>query len=69
MYISVVDLYSDLWVESFLNMIESVTKQDGGGYSNGYYIYDCEEYYFQQPYGVLVEISYCAYCHKNWRVE
>ena len=64
-YIPGADLYSDLWVESYLNMIESVSKHDGGAYSNGYYICDCGEYYFQQPCGVPVEISYCANCHKK----
>ena len=64
-YIPGADLYCDLWVESYLNMIEPVSKHDGGGYSHGYYICDCGEYYYQQPCGVPVEISYCANCHKK----
>ena len=64
-YIPGADLYCDLWVESYLNMIESITRHDGGGYSAGYYICDCGEYYYQQPCGVPVDITYCANCHKE----
>ncbi len=59
------DLYCDLWVESYLNMIDSITKNDDTGYSNGYYICDCGEYYFQQPCGVPIDINFCANCYKK----
>ena len=64
-YIPGADLYCDLWVESYLNMIDSITKNGDGGYSNGYYICDCGEYYFQQPCGVPIDISFCANCGKE----
>ena len=64
-YIPGTDLYCDLWVESYLNMIDSITKNGDGGYSNGYYICDCGEYYFQQPCGVPVDINFCANCYKK----
>ena len=64
-YIPGADLYCDLWVESYLNMIDSITKNSDGGYSNGYYICDCGEYYFQQPCGVPVDINFCANCYKK----
>ena len=35
------------------------------GYSCGYYICDCGEYYFQQSCGVPTDITYCANCHKK----
>ena len=64
-YIPGADLYCDLWVESYLNMIDPITKNDGNAYSSGFYICDCGEYYYQQPCGVPTDISYCANCHKK----
>ena len=64
-YIPGADLYCDLWVESYLNMIDPITKNDGGAFSNGFYICDCGEYYYQQPCGVPIDISYCANCYKK----
>ena len=64
-YIPGADLYSDLWVESYFNMKDPISKNDGGCNSNGFYICDCGEYYYQQPCGVPRDISYCANCHKK----
>ena len=60
------DLFCDLWVESYLNMKNKITSQNhDSGYSCGYYICDCGEYYFQQSCGVPTDITYCANCHKK----
>ena len=64
-YIPGTDLYCDLWVESYLNMIDPISKNDGEAYSNGFYICDCGEYYYQQPCGVPIDISFCANCYKE----
>ena len=65
-YIPGADLYCDLWVESYFNMLEPIKKNsDDSGYCNGYYICDCGEYYFQQYCGVPVDITFCANCYKK----
>ena len=64
-YIPGADLYSDLWVESYFNMKDPISKNDGGSHSNGFYVCDCGEYYYQEPCGVPKDISYCTNCHKK----
>jgi len=64
-YIPGVDLFCDLWVESYLNMKDIITKRKEGSLGRGYYICDCGEYYFQVPCGVPVEIGKCANCKKD----
>ena len=64
-YIPGADLFCDLWVESYLNMKNPISQHHSDGYSNGYYICDCGEYYFQLPCGVPTDISYCANCFKK----
>ena len=57
-FIPGVDLFCDLWVESYINMKKPISKPHTDGYSCGYYICDCGEYYFQQPCGVPTDISF-----------
>ena len=64
-YIPGADLFCDLWVESYLNMKKPISQSHSGGYSCGYYICDCGEYYFQLSCGVPTDISFCANCHKK----
>lgn len=46
-YVPGADLYCDLWVESYLNMIDPISKNNGDAYSSGFYICDSGEYYYQ----------------------
>ena len=64
-YIPGVDLFCDLWVESYLNMKKPISQYHSNGYCAGYYICDCGEYYFQQYCGVPTDISFCANCYKK----
>ena len=64
-YIPGADLYCDLWVESYFNMYNPIKNFFGNGYSSGFYICDCGEYYFQVKCGVPIDKSYCANCHKE----
>ena len=64
-YIPGADLFCDLWVESYLNMKKPISKSYHGGYSQGYYICDYGEYYFQQQCGVPTDITFCSNCHKK----
>ena len=64
-YIPGADLFCDLWVESYFNMKKPISQAHSGGYTKGYYICDCGEYYFQAPCGVPIDISQCANCLKE----
>ena len=64
-YIPGADLFCDLWVESYLNMKNPISKNHRDGYSNGYYICDCGEYYFELPSGFPTNIRYCVNCFKE----
>ena len=64
-YIPGSDLYCDLTIEGYLNMIQPISLVHSNGYCNGYYICDCGEYYFQVWCGVPTSISHCANCHKE----
>ena len=64
-YIPGAELYCDLWVESYLNMKKKISQRHSGGYTPGYYICDCGEYYYQVFCGVPTDISYCANCFKK----
>ena len=64
-YIPGADLFCDTWVESYLNMKKPISQTHSGGYTNGYYICDCGEYYYQQSCGVPIDIAYCANCYKK----
>ena len=64
-YIPVADLYCDLWVESYFNMHNLITKFSGNGFCTGFYICDCGEYYFQVYCGVPTDISVCANCEEK----
>ena len=64
-YIPGSDLYCDLTIEGYMNMIQPISLVHSSGYCNGYYICDCGEYYFQVWCGVPTSISRCANCHKE----
>ena len=64
-YVPGADLYCDLWVESYINMLIPLNEKHYGGYTKGYYICNCGEYYFQPPCGLPTNISYCANCQKE----
>ena len=64
-YIPGVELFSDLFVESYFSISKYIESSNKDGYGEGFYICNCGEWYYNPYCGVPVNITSCINCGKE----
>ena len=64
-YIPGVELFSDLFVESYYSISKYIEQSNKDGYGEGFYVCNCGEWYYNPFCGVPVNITYCLNCKKE----
>ena len=64
-YIPGVELFSDLFVESYFSISKYIESSNKDGYGEGFYICNCGEWYYNPYCGVPVNINHCINCRKE----
>ena len=60
-----VELFSDLFDESYFSISKYIESSNKDGYGEGFYICNCGEWYYNPYCGVPVNINHCINCGKE----